>query len=72
MKNSKQIMDVALPSPAAADLTVRAAQEGIPTCDYLGILVLSGAYGAAHPIVKEFRNRPNQGVSGPKTQGSGE
>ena len=67
LKNPNQIMAVRVPVEDAADLMQRAAQVGMPTDEYLGILVLSGAYGAAHPIVKEFRNRPNQGVSGPKT-----
>ena len=68
MKNSKQIMDVALPTPEAADITVRAAKEGMHTDEYLGILVLSGAYGISHPLVKAFHNRPKQGQFGPKTQ----
>lgn len=72
MKNSKQIMEVALPVRDAAELTVRAAKEGIPTDEYLGILALSGAYGVSHPLVKAFHNRPKQGQFGPKTQESDE
>lgn len=72
MKNSKQIMEVALPTPEAAEITVRAAKEGMPTDEYLGILVLSGAYGVSHPLVNAFNKRPKQGQFGPKTQESDE
>lgn len=69
MKNDKQIMGVAIPTPEAADLTTKAAQAGMPTDEYLGIQVLAGAYGHSHPAVIAFRNRAKPGINGPKTQG---
>lgn len=68
MKNNKQIMELELPHPEAADLTTRAAQAGVPTSFYLGILALSGAYGAMHPEVEAFRKRATAGQSGTRTQ----
>ena len=67
MKNIKQIMDVELPTPEAADLTTKAAQVGISTAEYLGIQVLTAAYGHLHPEVVAFKNRANLGINGPKT-----
>lgn len=67
MKNDNEIMEVALPTPEAADLTTRAAQAGVPTAEFLGIQVLAGAYGILHPLVAAFRNRANLGQSGTKT-----
>lgn len=67
MKNDNEIMEVALPTPEAADLTTKAAQAGIPTAEFLGIQVLAGAYGLLHPVVVAFRNRAKAGISGPKT-----
>jgi len=49
---------VLLPVVEAADLAMRAAAEGIPVTDFLGIQVLRGAYGAMHPLVIEFEKRP--------------
>lgn len=69
MKNNNQIMDVELPIPEAADLTTKAAQAGVRTAEYLGIQVLTAAYGHLHPEVIAFKNRANQGINGPKTQG---
>lgn len=68
MKKDLKIMELEIPTPEAADLTTRAAAEGVPTSIYLGILALSGAYGATHPEVAAFRKRAKSGQSGPKTQ----
>lgn len=68
MKKNKQIMELELPHTEAADLTTRAAKAGVPTSLYLGILALSGAYGAMHPEVESFRKRATVGQFGPKTQ----
>lgn len=67
MKNSNQIMEVALPTPEAAELTTRAAQAGIPTNEFLGIHVLASAFGNLHPLVLAFRNRANSGINGTET-----
>jgi hypothetical protein len=67
MKNGNQIMDVELPTPEAAELTTKAAQAGIPTSEYLGIQVLTAAYGVFHPEVVAFRNRSKTGINGPET-----
>lgn len=67
MKNSKEIMNVALPAAEAADLTIKAAQAGVSTDEFLGIQVLAGAYGHLHPEVVAHRNRANAGINGPKT-----
>ena len=72
MKKVHEIMEVALPTPEAADLTTRAAKAGVPTAEFLGIQVLAGAYGHSHPEVIAFRNRSKAGINGPKTQESGE
>ena len=69
MKKTKQIMEVALSHPEAADLTSRAAQAGIPTSEFLGIQVLAGAYGNQHPEVKAFNKRARLGINGPETHG---
>ncbi|MDN7549098.1 hypothetical protein [Burkholderia cenocepacia] len=55
---------VLLPVAEAADLAMRAAAEGIPVTDFLGIQVLRGAYGAMHPLVIEFEKRPKAAQSG--------
>ena len=68
MKKEHQIMNVALPHPEAADLTTKAAQFGIPTAEYLGIQVLTAAYGHLHPEVVAFKNRANSGINGPETK----
>ncbi|WP_434513800.1 hypothetical protein AB6Q56_14560 [Dechloromonas sp. ARDL1] len=68
MKKSKQIMEVALSTPEAADLTSKAAQAGMPTAEFLGIQVLAGAYGSQHPEVKAFQKRVRLGINGPETQ----
>lgn len=65
-------MEVALPLPEAADLAVRAAARGMLTPDYLGLLVLSAAYGVSHPVVAAAVRLPNMGFCGPITQAGGE
>lgn len=55
---------VILPGPEAADLAVRAAREGISTPDLLGYHVLRSAYGALHPVVQAFEQRPKSGQQG--------
>lgn len=72
MKKEHQIMDVALPHPEAADLTTKAAQVGVSTSEYLGIQVLTAAYGHLHPEVVAFKNRAKPGINGPKTPKSPE
>ena len=69
MKNTRKIMEVALPVPEAADLALRAAGRGMPTPDYLGLLVLSAAYGVSHPVVAAAARVPNVGICGPETPG---
>ena len=72
MKNPNKIMDVELPAPEAADLTVRAAIAGVPTSEYIGIQALAGAYGHQHPAVLAFSNRERPGISGPEIIESGD
>ncbi|MBR7905949.1 hypothetical protein [Burkholderia cenocepacia] len=55
---------VRLPVAEAADLAVRAAEQGVSTPDYLGYHVLKSAYGALHPAVVEFERRPKLGQTG--------
>lgn len=62
-------MGIELPNAAAADLTTKAAQAGIPTHEYLGIQALAGAYGICHPEVVAFNNRSKPGITGPETNG---
>ena len=69
MKNTRKIMEVALPVPEAADLAMRAADRGMPTPDYLGLLVLSAAYGVSHPVVAAAARVPNVGICGSETPG---
>lgn len=63
----KKIMDVELSTPVAAQLTVRAAEADIPTREYLGILVMAGAYGQQHPEVQAFNRRRNLGINAAET-----
>ena len=64
----KKIMDVELSTPVAAQLTVQAAEAEIPTREYLGILVMAGAYGQQHPDVQAFNKRRNLGINAAETQ----
>lgn len=67
MKNLREIMEVSLPVAEAADLATRAAAANVGIKEFLGYLVLSGAYGLMHPEVMAFRTRAKAGVYGPKT-----
>jgi hypothetical protein len=67
MKNLREIMQVSLPVAEAADLATRAAAANVGIKEYLGYLVLSGAYGLLHPEVRDFLTRAKAGVYGPKT-----
>lgn len=51
----------------AADLATRAVAANVGIKDYLGYLVLSGAYGLMHPEVRDFLARARAGAYGPKT-----
>ena len=68
MKKPNQIMAVRVPVEDAADLMQRAARVGMPTDEYLGVLVLSGAYGVLHPVVRAANLRPIVGQSGTETR----
>lgn len=59
--NDDQIVSAKLPIPEAADLATRAAAEGIPTDEYLGIHILQSAYGYSHPLVQAHSRRPKLG-----------
>jgi len=72
MNKPNQIMYVSLPVAEAADLMTRAAARGMPAPDYLGLLVLSAAYGVSHPIVAGAAKLPKVGVYGPKMKGEKE
>ena len=72
MKKPTEIMEIELPNAAAADLTTKAAQAGIPTQEYIGIQALAGAYGIFHPEVVAFNKRSKPGITGPETQGDQE
>lgn len=63
---TEQVEAVALlPAEAVRDLTIRAAQRGVPAPQFLGIQALRGAYGALHPDVVAFEKRAIQGQEGP-------
>lgn len=62
-------VEVPLPAVEAADLAVQAAREGVSTPDLLGYHVLRSAYGALHPLVREFESRPKLGRAGQLTDG---
>lgn len=64
MSAGKTRVEVAIPTPDAADLALRAADEGVRTADFLGYHVLRSAYGAAHPVVVAFDKRPKPGRTG--------
>jgi hypothetical protein len=66
MNDKSTSLSVTLPAPEAADLAVKAAQEGVPTPDLLGYHVLKSAYGALHPSVIAFEQRPKKGRVGEK------
>ncbi|GAB3249095.1 hypothetical protein [Chitinimonas naiadis] len=57
-------LPVDLPAPEAADLAVKAAQEGISTPELLGIHVLRSAYGVQHPEVVAYERRAKSGKRG--------
>ncbi|EXI76521.1 MAG TPA: hypothetical protein PK440_00670 [Candidatus Accumulibacter phosphatis] len=65
MSNPREIMQVSLPVPEAADLATRAAAANMPLAEYLGFHVLSSAYGLLHPDVRAFMRRAMSGVYGP-------
>ncbi|WP_233343498.1 hypothetical protein [Burkholderia cepacia] len=64
MSEDRVDQPVRLPVAEAADLAVRAAEQGVSTPDYLGYHVLKSAYGALHPAVVEFERRPKLGQTG--------
>lgn len=64
MRKPKTEAVVRLPSEEALQLALLAAQEGVPTPDYLGIQVLRGAYGASHPDVIAHDTRDKVGRNG--------
>jgi hypothetical protein len=65
MKKPIQNIEIELPVDAVMDLTVMAASIGVSLPYYLGILVLSGAYGFRHPDVLAFDGRPKGDINGP-------
>lgn len=72
MRKPTVISEVELPVAEYGDLAAKAAVTGVSMRRYLGILVLTAAYGALHPDVTAYRKRANPGVSGPETPGSGD
>jgi len=68
MSNPREIMQVSLPVPEAADLATRAAAANMPLAEYLGFHVLSSAYGLLHPDVRAFMRRAMAGVYGPAAE----
>jgi hypothetical protein len=68
MNKHKKIMELELPVAEAAEMTTMAAKEGVPIAEFLGIHVLSSAYGIFHPLVQAFRKRPKAGVCGTQTR----
>lgn len=68
MNKLREIMQVSLPVPEAADLATRAAAANVPTAEYLGYHVLSSAYGLLHPDVTAFLTRAKTGIYGPITE----
>jgi len=68
MSNRREVMQVSLPMPEAADLVTRAAAARMPIAEYLGFHVLSSAYGLLHPEVRGFMARAVAGVYGPETE----
>ena len=68
MSNPREIMQISLPVPEAADLATRAAAANIPIAEYLGFHVLSSAYGLLHPDVQAFMRRAMAGVYGPAAE----
>lgn len=62
---TQQVEAVALlPADAVRDLTIKAAQRGVPAPQFLGIQALRGAYGALHPDVLAFDQRDGSGQAG--------
>ncbi|MCA8326105.1 hypothetical protein [Burkholderia cepacia] len=64
MSGARVEQPVALPVIEAADLAMRAAAQQISIPDYLGYHVLRSAYGAMHPVVIAFEQRPKVGQAG--------
>lgn len=67
MKKDSEIMELELPVKEASELRSRAARDGVPLAEFLGIHVISSAYGLLHPLVEAFRKRLFLGQSETKT-----
>ncbi|MBN3832932.1 hypothetical protein [Burkholderia sp. Ac-20344] len=65
MSNDKIEQPVRLPVAEAADLATRAAAQGLPIPDYLGMHVLRSAYGAMHPAALQLEKWAKLGQVGP-------
>lgn len=70
-EKNKQIIQLDIPVPEAADMMTRAAQAGVSFSHYIQVHALQGVYGVLHPTVVEFRNRLKAGICGPLTQDEG-
>ncbi|MGN4188717.1 hypothetical protein [Burkholderia gladioli] len=72
MNNDKVEQPVLLPIAEAADLATRAAAQGVPVPDYLGMHVLRSAYGALHPGAVALEQRAKLGQIGPAVEDGSE
>lgn len=62
--SKRKTMEVDLASEDAAELSARAAMQGVETKKFLGYHVCKSAFGALHPEVIEFETGADQGRPG--------
>ncbi|KKJ05647.1 hypothetical protein [Burkholderia gladioli] len=64
MATDKVEQAVMLPLAEAAELATRAAANGVPTTEFLGMHVLRSAYGALHPGAAPLARIEARDISG--------
>lgn len=69
MKSSETQVKALLPVDEARALVVKAAEQGVATPELLGYHILRSAFGALHPQVIAFEQRPKLGQVGPSNAG---
>lgn len=67
--SKRKTMEVDLASEDAAELTARAAMQGVETKRYLGYHVAKSAFGAMHKDVIAFETGADQGQVGTDKEG---
>ncbi|SPR97378.1 hypothetical protein [Cupriavidus taiwanensis] len=69
MTGGKNETKALLPANEARELVIKAAEQGVTTPELLGYHILRSAYGALHPEVLAFEQRPKLGQVGTRSMG---